>query len=262
MPPAPPALASFICERVWKRIAIDHAQRESPVVCHLRRSELDRSGSQPAERAAAANPRPLPKARRFVSGAAIVISSILSGASSTHRIRSKVFVSRGGATPAGAMISGGSIVRRKARNEPHGLLGFGADCGRLARSGLRALHLVARQELSGQFKVGLSLPRIAHRTAPPVCRGWALQPVERCAESTVVNSRSLKYSRRVSVTCCARLVRSSYMVSSTPSIVHLRIEGSAHPLQRRNELRNPLQREILGLHRHNERVRRRPEHST
>ncbi len=63
-----------------------------------------------------------------------------------------------------------------------------------------------------------------------------------------VESRSRKYSRNVSVTCWARLVRSSYIVNRTPSIVTPGLKAARTRSRVGDELGNTLKSEVLGLH--------------
>ena len=64
----------------------------------------------------------------------------------------------------------------------------------------------------------------------------------------VLRSLSPKKPRRLSVTCWERLVRSSYMVSRTPSRASVGVEGLGDAIEGGHQLGDAFEGEVLGLH--------------
>jgi hypothetical protein len=71
----------------------------------------------------------------------------------------------------------------------------------------------------------------------------------------VVHNPSPKYFFNSSATCCARLVRSSNMVSTTPSTASAGFSSTRDPLDCVEQLGHALQRKVLRLHRDEHPVR-------
>ena len=64
-----------------------------------------------------------------------------------------------------------------------------------------------------------------------------------------LNTRSLKNSRMSFATCWPRLVRSSYIVISTPAMSSVGVQRGADAAQRRDEIGEPLEREVFAVER-------------
>ncbi len=152
--------------------------------------------------------RPFPRARRLVSGVGDV-----------HR---KYPFRRGSFMGRNREPGSGLTARSSVWPEADiAALWPGNGRSRCSLGGLGALDVIAHQEFPRQLEVGLrttgtrvvELPQALRDDSKGASARRTLRGI------TVVKRRSLKYSRRVSVTCWARFVRSSYIVRSTPSMI-------------------------------------------
>ena len=84
---------------------------------------------------------------------------------------------------------------------------------------------------------------------------WLGASDSRTLRGTVVsNTLSPKYFATSARTWFARFMRPSNIVNSTPSIVELRVVRRLDLLDRRGQRRQALEREVLGLHRHDDAI--------
>ncbi len=88
----------------------------------------------------------------------------------------------------------------------------------------------------------------AHRRAGRVCRGWELLRVVCCGGWRSCRACRRKKPLRFSVTCWARLVRSSYMVRTTPSSSSLGLKACWTRPMVPEELADAFEGEVLRLH--------------
>src|SRR6266567_625368 len=164
---------------------------------------------------------PLPKARRLVSGGAVVIiSNILHSSARPDRLlplRREELSSPSRVWP-----------------EPHRRLWSSLRCG-LARNAARAFRVVPGEEFPGKFKVSLGSPRtrIIERNRFTVARRLSQPHIPRnhCAEEPfleILFQRFCDLLRKVG----AIVVHGQQHALNH----HFRIECRLHPLQRRDEL--------------------------
>ena len=99
-------------------------------------------------------------------------------------------------------------------------------------------------------------PSTARRRGGSACRRTAPRRGARSAGRRFRRRPSPKCFRISSRTCRERFVRSSHIVATTPASAEARVEALSHAFDRREELGDALEREVLALDRHEDPVRR------
>ena len=177
----------------------------------------------------------------------------------------------GGRRPAGGRPARGSTRRGRCspRRRSGGAAGAGSrgspSTGQLDEGRLRARPPIStsrprpRPRLRGVRRARQApSPPSSTRRRPVLRRSYALTgspwlgaSASRTERGTTVRKTSSPKWRRTSFeTSAASRVRPSTIVSSTPASVELRVQPRPDELDRAEELREPLERVVLGLHRH------------
>ena len=117
----------------------------------------------------------------------------------------------------------------------------------LSLPGHGAFDVVAGKQFGGEVAVALGAAgaRVVELDRLAVTGGFGEADV---ARDGVLRSLSSKKSRRFSVTCWERLVRSSYMVRRTPSISRPGLKARRDALEGVHELADAFEGEVFGLH--------------
>ena len=155
----------------------------------------------------------------------------------------------GGAAGAGsawiASTGSSSELRRACRRRRSGLRDRGRDRGAWDSAPLDKLH----RHLPVRLRPG-GAPVVRDRGRP-----WLGASARRTERGTVVvKTRSPKCRRTSASTWAASRVRPSTIVSRMPASASFGFRRALHELDRAEQLRQPLERVVLGLHRHDHAV--------